>query len=99
VTQIREGLLGSTAMQLMKRAAGDVRLVIDHVVPFHAARTIRPCVEPTMKVLASTARIADAPSPEGKPSGIEVHGGPPVRVMISATPPMPTVPTETSTGG
>lgn len=52
-----------------------------------------------MNVLASTARIADAPSPEGKPSEIEVHGGPPVRVTISATPPMPTVPTETSTGG
>src|SRR5262245_46615211 len=72
VTHTRSGLLGSTAMQLMKRGVGEVRNALLHVAPVQLTFTMRPRLVPTRIVLASIWRMADGlvggePKGEGRP--------------------------------
>src|SRR5215510_4906417 len=99
VTQTRSGLLGSTAMQLMKRGVGEVRNALLHAAPVQLTFTMRPRLVPTRIVLASIWRMADAASLEASPRETVVHGPAPVLVTTSEVPPMATVNPETSTGG
>src|SRR5262249_44694644 len=99
VTQTRSGLLGSTAMQLMKRGVGEVRSVLLHAAPVQLTFTIRPSLVPIRMLSASIGRMADAASLEASPREKVAHGPAPVLVTTSEFPPMATVDPDTSTGG
>src|SRR3954453_6193594 len=99
VTQMRCGLLGSTAMQLIKRGAGVVRIIFVQLDPVQLTRNMRPAFVPIRIVFASISRMAVAISPLPRARPTVLHGAPPVRVTSSALPAIATVEPKTSTGG